>query len=66
MSANDAAVNLAERISGDIPKFIERMKKEAKALGMNDYTFKIQLALPCLNITLSAADLARLGASTRY
>ena len=31
MSANDAAVTLAERISGDIPNFVARMNQEAKA-----------------------------------
>lgn len=40
MSANDAAVTLAERIAGDVPKFIARMNKEAQALGMKDTHFQ--------------------------
>src|SRR5690606_8086867 len=61
MSANDAAVTLAERISGDIPKFIERMNKEAKALGMNDTNFQNPAGITMPEHYSSAADLARLG-----
>ncbi len=39
-SANDAAVALAEHISGSEEAFVERMNKRAKALGMEDTTFK--------------------------
>lgn len=39
MSANDAAVTLAERISGSVPAFVQRMNQEAKALGMKDTNF---------------------------
>lgn len=39
MSANDAAVVLAERISGNVPAFVTRMNREAKALGMHNTHF---------------------------
>lgn len=39
-SANDAAVALAEHISGSEDAFVENMNKRAKELGMNDTTFK--------------------------
>ena len=61
MSANDAAVTLAERISGDIPRFIERMNKEAKALGMNDTHFQNPAGITMPEHYSTAADLARLG-----
>ena len=61
MSANDAAVTLAERISGDIPRFVERMNKEAKALGMNDTHFQNPAGITMPEHYSTAADLARLG-----
>lgn len=39
-SANDAAVALAEHISGSEDAFVREMNKRAKELGMNDTTFK--------------------------
>lgn len=63
MSANDAAVTLAERISGSVPKFVERMNKEAKALGMNDSHFENPPGVTMPEHYSSAADLARLGAA---
>ena len=39
-SANDAAVALAEHISGSEDSFVEAMNNRAKELGMNDTTFK--------------------------
>lgn len=39
-SANDAAVVLAEYISGSEEAFVEQMNKRAKELKMNDTTFK--------------------------
>ncbi|NWK76226.1 D-alanyl-D-alanine carboxypeptidase [Acinetobacter sp. SwsAc6] len=63
MSANDAAVTLAERISGSVPKFVERMNKEAKALGMNDSHFENPPGVTMPEHYSSATDLARLGAA---
>lgn len=39
-SANDAAVALAEHVSGSEESFVEQMNKRAKELNMNDTTFK--------------------------
>lgn len=39
-SANDAAVALAEHISGSEVAFVEKMNARAKELGMNDTVFK--------------------------
>lgn len=40
VSANDAAVALAEHISGSEDAFVEKMNSRAKELGMNDTVFK--------------------------
>lgn len=39
-SANDAAVALAEHISGSEDTFVQQMNQKAKSLGMNDTVFK--------------------------
>ena len=39
-SANDAAVALAEKVSGSEESFVNQMNKKAKILGMNDTVFK--------------------------
>ncbi len=39
-SANDAAVALAEHISGSEEAFVDKMNERAKELGMNDTVFK--------------------------
>ena len=39
-NANDAAVTAAERLGGTQEKFVEMMNLKAKALGMNDTSFK--------------------------
>ncbi|GAA5181407.1 D-alanyl-D-alanine carboxypeptidase PBP6B [Acinetobacter kookii] len=61
MSANDAAVTLAERISGSVPAFIERMNKEAKTLGMKDTHFANAPGVTMPNHYSSAHDMALLG-----
>lgn len=40
VSANDAAVAMAECVSGSESAFVEEMNKKAQQLGMNDTTFK--------------------------
>ena len=40
MSANDAAVVLAEAVSGSEEAFVARMNERAKELGMEDTVFK--------------------------
>lgn len=61
MSANDAAVTLAERIAGDVPKFIARMNKEAQAVGMKDTHFQNPAGISMPEHYSTAADLALLG-----
>lgn len=40
VSANDCAVAMAEHIAGSEEVFVNKMNEKAKALGMNDTTFK--------------------------
>ena len=40
MSANDAAVVLAEAVAGSEDAFVEQMNQKAQQLGMNDTVFK--------------------------
>lgn len=61
MSANDAALMLAERISGHVPNFVARMNLEAKALGMQDTNFENPPGITMPQHYSSAADLALLG-----
>lgn len=61
MSANDAAVTLAERISGSVPKFVERMNQEAKALGMKDTHFANPPGITMDDHFSTAHDLSLLG-----
>ena len=46
VSANDACVALAERISGSEEAFVSLMNERAKALGMNDTVFVNATGLP--------------------
>ena len=61
MSANDGALMLAERISGNVPNFVARMNAEAKALGMQDTNFENPPGITMPKHYSSAADLALLG-----
>lgn len=61
MSANDAAVTLAERVSGSVPSFVARMNQEAKALGMSDTHFSNPAGITMPDHYASAYDVARLG-----
>ena len=61
MSANDAVVTLAERISGSVPAFVKHMNKEAQALGMQDTHFTNPAGITMPDHLSSAADMARLG-----
>jgi D-alanyl-D-alanine carboxypeptidase len=60
-SANDAAVVVAENISGSIPAFAARMNRTARALGMTNTTFRNPNGLPDPGQHTTARDLARLG-----
>ncbi|MFW2077289.1 D-alanyl-D-alanine carboxypeptidase PBP6B [Acinetobacter sp. ULE_I010] len=61
MSANDAAVTLAERISGNVPAFVARMNQEAQALGMKDTHFANPPGVTMPDHFSSAHDMALLG-----
>lgn len=61
MSANDAAVTLAERVSGTLPKFIQRMNQEAEALGMKHTHFSNPAGISMDDHYSTAHDLALLG-----
>ena len=57
-SANDATVVFAERIAGTEDKFVEKMNKKAKELGLKDTNFKNAIGLDEANHYSSAYDMA--------
>lgn len=57
-SANDAAVALAEHLSGSEDAFVEQMNNRAKELGMNDTVFKNCNGLDEEGHVTSANDIA--------
>lgn len=61
MSANDAAVTLAEKISGSVPQFVARMNQEAQALGMKDTHFSNPAGITMPDHYSTAADLGLLA-----
>ncbi len=61
MSANDAAVTLAEKISGSVPQFVARMNQEAQALGMRDTHFSNPAGITMPDHYSTAADLGLLA-----
>lgn len=60
-SANDAAVAMAEHLSGSEEAFVKLMNKKAKKLGMNDTHFENACGLDCPNHVSSAYDIAILA-----
>jgi D-alanyl-D-alanine carboxypeptidase (penicillin-binding protein 5/6) len=61
VSANDAAVALAEHASGGVEAFVERMNAEARRLGMTNTRFANATGLPDPQHYSTAEDLARLA-----
>ncbi|MBQ7826901.1 MAG: D-alanyl-D-alanine carboxypeptidase [Clostridia bacterium] len=59
-SANDAAVALAEKVSGSVDAFVQRMNQRAAELGMNNTHFENPTGLDddVTNHTISAMDIA--------
>jgi D-alanyl-D-alanine carboxypeptidase (penicillin-binding protein 5/6) len=57
-SANDAAVAVAEYISGSEDVFVKKMNDRAKALGMKNTQFSNTSGLPDANHYISAYDVA--------
>lgn len=60
-SANDATVVFAERISGTEDKFVDKMNKKAKELGLKDTNFKNAVGLDEANHYSSAYDMAMMA-----
>ncbi len=60
-SGNDAAVALAEHVSGSVDAFVEEMNEAAKALGMNNSVFRNPHGLPARGHYTTARDLAVLA-----
>ena len=60
-SANDAAMVIAEGISGSQAAFSDRMNRQAKALGMTKTTFKNPSGLTQRGHTSTARDMTILG-----
>jgi len=60
-SANDAAATLAEGTSGSVARFVRRMNREARALGLDDTSFANPIGLDDPDNYSSAADLAALA-----
>ena len=56
-SGNDAAVAIAEYLAGSEDAFVNMMNERAKALGMNDTSFKNCTGLPEENPFTSAYDI---------
>lgn len=63
ISANDAAVALAEHVDGDVPRFVERMNQEAQKLGMKNSLFVNPHGLPAKGERTTARDMATLAAA---
>lgn len=60
-SANDAAVVIAEAISGDVDEFAKLMTRKARALGMSRTTYTNPNGLPDPEQVTTARDQALLG-----
>jgi D-alanyl-D-alanine carboxypeptidase len=60
-SANDAATAIGEAISGSEAAFSQRMNRTAKALGMNDTTFKNAHGLTEAGHLSTARDMTTMG-----
>jgi D-alanyl-D-alanine carboxypeptidase (penicillin-binding protein 5/6) len=60
-SGNDAAVSLAEHVSGSVDAFVAEMNAAAAALGMQSSTFRNPHGLPARGHVTSARDLAILA-----
>lgn len=61
LSGNDAAVTLAVADSGSVPRFVRKMNRTARRLGLRDTHYEDPVGLDGEAQYSSAADLARLG-----
>lgn len=60
-STNDLAISLAERVSGNVPRFVQLMNKTAQRLGMKSTHYTSPHGLMNLNNYTNARDLAVLA-----
>jgi D-alanyl-D-alanine carboxypeptidase len=65
-SANDAAVVLAEAVSGSEEQFAQLMTRRAKELNMNHTVFRNASGLPNAQQKTTAVDLARLALALKH
>lgn len=65
-SANDVAVAVAERLSGSVDRFADRMNAKARALGMARTNFVNPSGLHDRKQVSTARDMARLARGLRY
>lgn len=65
-SANDAATALAEAIEGSESRFVERMNRTAKSMGMTQTTFKNAHGLTAVDHLSTARDMTLLGRQLFY
>ena len=61
LSGNDAAVTLAEAVSGTERRFVRLMNRTARRLGLKDTSYENPVGLDGPNHFSSARDLASLG-----
>ncbi len=61
LSGNDAAVTLAEAVSGNEPRFVDKMNATAARLGLNDTNYNNPIGLDGKSHYTSARDLASLS-----
>ena len=60
-SGNDAAVTIANGVSGSVPAFVQRMNREADALGLTDTSYANPIGLDDPANFSSAADQVQLA-----
>ncbi len=61
VSANDAAVAIAEYLAGDVGKFVKQMNRKARELGMTRTVFRNPNGLPAKGQFTTARDIMKLS-----
>ncbi len=61
LSGNDAAVTLAEAVSGTVPRFVRLMNRTARRLGLSNTSYENPVGLDGKRQYSSARDLTTLG-----
>jgi D-alanyl-D-alanine carboxypeptidase (penicillin-binding protein 5/6) len=65
VSANDAAVTIAQHVAGSVPSFVRRMNRRAQQLGLENTHYANPIGLDDPGNYSSARDLARLTLKLR-